>query len=1657
MHSALLAAGMNPASGFYSKFKLRILFRWLATFLAFVFVLEASAQRRRDPAAPVNPVSAVTLDPSVVSASYKAGDNRWAALGTVAESASMTLPSGASDYIESAWREEPFGAYSAATELGDRRDMFTKHFLNENGSVTAVMSAGPVHYMENGEWKTIYTRIEQTPSGFANLHNAFKTYYPAVGSGAMTTVLPDGRSLSTMQNMRMFFLNDGEELDVRNAMASPARATGSVISYAGVYGPMLDLRISQGSTRHKMDYRILSPEFFASASPDVDFLVFEETVTLPDGVIAKREGAEIMLFEGGKLLGAFTAPLVVDENPSIPENEDTEDQLTPVITAEYLIVQNGTQLTVQTRVPMSWLLDEARGYPLVVDPTLDIYPDNAMWWTQLGASNDTGFNDLLGVGRGNITGSFQNFRSSVKFNTQSIPTGVTINDVKVNYYITASLGWAGSNRRVQFRQATTDPVDWPTFDEIFALAGQGTIYFSTLQNEHSSSGIWKTYDLGTTADAYLQNTSLGLGWFALGLNYLGSGYTGNNNRYVTFAGHSDANRPYLTVDYTGGCIEPTPAGTLTVNKSETVSNDVLTYTSSGGAGLIGYEISWDNFANVTFFATTEAVFNLYVFPNATETLSARAVYVDGGCPESTSNTVTTLINCSSQLSNGTSDGDFITNVSIESINNSSTSEFDTGDPTLILDAYQDFTALSANLCKGASFDLSVTGTETFGANQGFAAWIDWNGDGVFSVDENVLQSAPAATATASVTVPLTAVEANVRMRVLCAWDMTPDTDACFVADYGWGEIEEYTISITGCVYYSVDTGEADDAIWNRDPNSPTGQMAIFGPSSSFVVRNGQTVSVTSNLVCNDLTVEADNGAGVLNFDDDYTVSLYGDLIHTGGSIDAGDGRFTFNAGTPQTINVMGELHDVLVNNASGVSLATDLDLRGVLQIDQGNFTATPYRVRLISDANGTAAIGAIANGSAYIGEVNYERFIPSGNQFWVNLGNPIPGKTLTDWNSTLITTGFPGSDFPSNTFVNIRKYDESVAGLLNEGFTAPQSVNDPLDDTFGYLVFMTAGSQFVSLTGGIQQGSKTVPLTYTSTGVALNDGWELVTNIYPSEVDWEDVYAASTGIGPTYYIYNAEAGSYASYTAELGLGTANGHIPSGQSFWVQTIQSGAQLVWEETHKSDMGTSFERDINPNISYVSVGASNATASQAAYLVFEEASSHGFDQGRDAVHLASMSTTAPEIAWKASSGEELLVSRIPQQYQNIEVYLSLNIKTAGTYTITVDETQNLPEFTCMYFEDLETGDVYSLAAGEAIPLTFEAPFEGDRFVLHVQAPVQASSTAPSCFNTEDALIEVAIDNASAFQLTLTDETGTVVGSSSTQAAQGSIFTNLAAGSYTITANSDDEVCHAMVINVEVIAPEEPIIDVLTNPAYCNEEGAGGVEVLASGAGSFTIDVFDAANNAVTTQTIEAGMLDIANLSAGSYQIIVNNLCTSEAFEVSLTDENAVVAHAAFLDQIVFENNAAMIQAEAQCVNAESWIWFVNGEEVSEGGNLSYTIANEGTYIVELVAFNANCSSSFMFEVSTTALTYVQNAQAAEYKLGMTREALLLWLPNRELDLMIDVFDTSGRLILQDQLNAGPAERIDLPTGAFATGTYILKLSGDNFNRSWTIQAHS
>jgi hypothetical protein len=275
-------------------------------------------------------------------------------------------------------------------------------------------------------------------------------------------------------------------------------------------------------------------------------------------------------------------------------------------------------------------------------------------------------------------------------------------------------------------------------------------------------------------------------------------------------------RPNMQFTFGTICTTPTVGGTLTVNPSSTVVNDVVVLNVTGNGGsVVRYEYSFDNFAT----APQSLISNLNtleVFTPVNEpSIWFRAVSVGGGCPEGLSNVVLLSLDCAPIYSLGTSDGDYITNVTFNGINNNSTS--DAGN-----DAYQNFTNFSTNVCAGSAYTLSASGTFTFGANQGFAAWIDWNGDGIYSNAENVLISAPTATASTSVTIPTNAFNGAVKMRVLCVWNQTPTNEACANFDYQYGEIEEYTIVINHPTTSTITETSCDSFVLNSTTYNSSG-------------------------------------------------------------------------------------------------------------------------------------------------------------------------------------------------------------------------------------------------------------------------------------------------------------------------------------------------------------------------------------------------------------------------------------------------------------------------------------------------------------------------------------------------------------------------------------------------------------------------------------------------------------------------------------------------------------------------------------------------------------------------------------------------------------------------------------------------------------------
>ena len=107
------------------------------------------------------------------------------------------------------WANEPYGHYDMTKEVLSKRTVTAKTFDKGNGSFVSHISSGPLHYQENGEWRTIYSSIVPNNSGvysqynYANTANSYKSYYSSdINNLGTITVFPSGEVLNDMKNMK---------------------------------------------------------------------------------------------------------------------------------------------------------------------------------------------------------------------------------------------------------------------------------------------------------------------------------------------------------------------------------------------------------------------------------------------------------------------------------------------------------------------------------------------------------------------------------------------------------------------------------------------------------------------------------------------------------------------------------------------------------------------------------------------------------------------------------------------------------------------------------------------------------------------------------------------------------------------------------------------------------------------------------------------------------------------------------------------------------------------------------------------------------------------------------------------------------------------------------------------------------------------------------------------------------------------------------------------------------------------------------------------------------------------------------------------------------------------------------------------------------------
>lgn len=494
--------------------------------------------------------------------------------------------------------QSPLEAVKGKREDISKRDMFSKTYQNEDDSFTALINAGPLHYQKNGQYLDIDTKVVQNPDAnfpYANTANLMESYFGATSAKGVKSKTADGEVLEFL-NAKMYWEVNGQAVNNQNAADTPALANGDKLTYPYIYGT-ISAEYQLLTAKRELNYIIPAKQALGDIPADAGYLVFSEDILLPLGWTANETDRGIVIKNNyGKSVYLYQNPISKDSSLGLSKEKNTI----------FESFQLGQMLTVKTKVKTGWLLDDERVFPVYVDPTVNIMPDNSDFWS-ISVYHDG--DDLVPAGYFGLISSFW-LQYHIKFNTNTIPGGANITDVTgyINQY-----GMAGTRH---------NGATWQWYNSADPAIVRGLSLYNSAVNPLSNTtntqiiNGWKSIAFTAAGRTYVKNSSDNLDYVAAAVVPMGTFY--NNNYYANYNHTDGANRPYLSITYTDSTCA-FPKGRNVTN----ITNNSATLTWNSVAGNTnGYEYVY----NTTGTAPTVAgTYNAETSVNLTG-LASNTVY-----------------------------------------------------------------------------------------------------------------------------------------------------------------------------------------------------------------------------------------------------------------------------------------------------------------------------------------------------------------------------------------------------------------------------------------------------------------------------------------------------------------------------------------------------------------------------------------------------------------------------------------------------------------------------------------------------------------------------------------------------------------------------------------------------------------------------------------------------------------------------------------------------------------------------------------------------------------------------------------------------------------------------------------------------------------------
>jgi hypothetical protein len=524
-----------------------------------------------------------------------------------------------------------------------------------------------------------------------------------------------------------------------------------------------------------------------------------------------------------------------------------------------------------------------------------------------------------------------------------------------------------------------------------------------------------------------------------------------------------------------------------------------------------------------------------------------------------------------------------------------------------------------------------------------------------------------------------------------------------------------TNPITAFSIYGSDMWDGDsndDAFWKACSVTSTntvelGYALTSGNITPGIITNGLAANSTSTSVTNAVFVGGNAGTSVI-FNQPCTYS----------------GLTSVNQNAT-----------LQLNNTGGGTLpsSNSITVNGTLKISS-NQTLTDLTINtggtVLVDPNVQLTInGTLSNSGTFTLE-NGATLVQGSSSTLAGSGNYIIKQDITGAGSSTPTgrfwyVGSPVSQASSAVFFSSSL--ANVAKKRDEAGNAWVSLNsgsaENLEVGRGYYVQAIPTSSTLNFTGGAINNGAITTANLTSAGSSFT-GFNLVSNPYPSYIDWTAVTKTNVGTTMWYRTHDGSGMNFGTVNGS-GVGTTIGstiltkYIPPMQSFWVRVATNGqpASLTFNNTNRSHFisenssvaGLKSSND-SPSV-FIRMNLKQAEKMDQLIVYTEDQATNGLDY-LDAEKM--MQATHPQFYTKVGN-QKTVINALNAAKKQQSLPITMELPTTGVHSFVIEDLEISNGL--VWLEDKQEDIVQTLEPGTVYEFYANSGVNAERFVLHFQ----------------------------------------------------------------------------------------------------------------------------------------------------------------------------------------------------------------------------------------------------------------------------------------------------------------------------------------------------